>query len=137
MLKEWVYTFAHDTKVHIALFIVIVDILFGVAAAAKSNHNFRFSYLADFARNDILEKLLPYFALYVLALVAGSTDIVIPGLDFGVFAGATYVALVVALTASILNSLNELGITTKLSAKMNPGAALAVFGSENSSPPKD
>lgn len=132
MLRTWLQTFAHDNKVHVALILVAADLILGVIAAFKAG-NFRFSYLADFLRNDILFKLLPYFAMYVLALVSGGVDIVIPGLDFGFLAGAAYATLVAAIGASILNSVYEL----KIIPKKPQALALAVAGSENSAPPKD
>lgn len=133
MLHTWVTTFAHDEKVKVALFLVLVDLVLGVAASFKQG-TFKFNYLADFAKNDILGKLVPYFALYVLALVAGSADIVIPGLDFGVFAGAAYVALVAAMSASILGSLAGLGITNKLQAKLGAKVNQAVFAGDPRTP---
>ena len=108
MFRQWLLEFANDTKVHAALFLVAADFLLGVAAAFRVG-DFRMSYVADFMKNDVLGKLIPYLGFYVLALVAGQVDIVIPGLDFGVLAGAAYVALVAALTGSILNSVRQLG----------------------------
>jgi Bacteriophage holin family len=133
MIQQWVSTFAHDGKVQAAVFLVIVDLLLGVSAAIK-NGTFKFNYLMDFAKQDILGKLIPYFALYVISLVAGNTDIVIPGLDFGFFAGTAYVALVAAMSASILGSLSDLGITTKLQEKLNPRANLALFAADPRTP---
>src|SRR4051794_32557936 len=111
-LQNWVHTFAGDTKVHIALLLVLADFIFGVSAAVKTG-TFRLSYVSDFFRNDILFKLLPYFTLYVLALVAGNEEIIIPGLDFGLLAGAAYATAVAAWVASILGSLREIGLTPK------------------------
>ena len=103
----WLQTFAHDTKVHIALVLVVVDIVLGIAAALKLKA-FTLSYVADFARNDFLYKLIPYYVIYVLALVAGGTDIV-PTVDFGILAGAFYAFIVAAWVGSILASLAVLG----------------------------
>ena len=111
MLQAWLLEFANDTKVHIALLLVAADLVLGISAAVfNKTQTFKMSFIADILRKDILGKLVPYFALYTLALVAGSEDIVIPGLDFGVLAGAAYALLVVALTGSILNSVRDLGI---------------------------
>lgn len=136
MLNVWIHTFANDSKVHIALLLVIADFIFGVGDAVKK-HNFRFSYVADFARNDLLFKLVPYFVLYVFALVAGNENLVIPGLDFGVLAGAAYVALVAAWTASILNSLAGIGLGGDLAQNLNTRMKVALFADENAAPPKD
>lgn len=131
MLNVWLHTFANDTKVHIALILVLADFVLGVIAALKVG-NFRFSYVADFLRNDILFKLVPYFALYALALVAGGTSVVIPGLDFGVLAGAAYAVLVAAWVGSIVSSVRTLGI-----ASAAPNKTANVLGPENAAPPKD
>ena len=136
MLQTWLNTFLHDQKVHVALLLVAADLVFGVAAAFKEG-NFRFSYVADFLRNDILQKLLPYFGIYVFALIAGGTSVVIPGLDFGLIAGAVYALVVAAWVASILGSIAVLfpGVAAKASAGKSK-AATALFGSENAAPPK-
>jgi hypothetical protein len=129
MFRQWLLEFAHDTKVHIALFLVAADFLLGVTAAFRKG-NFRMSYVADFLRNDVIGKLVPYFVFYVLALVAGQVDVVIPGLDFGIIAGAAYVTLVAAMTGSILNSVRE--ITTAPSQPTpKQSFAEAVAGDEN------
>jgi len=133
MIQQWVSTFAHDGKVQAAIFLVVVDLILGVTAAVK-NGTFKFNYLMDFAKQDVLGKLIPYFALYVIALVAGNTDIVIPGLDFGVIAGAAYVTLVAAMSASILGSISDLGLTTKLQEKLGAKANLALFSADPRTP---
>lgn len=103
--------FVHDSKVHIALLLIALDFLFGVGAAVKMGV-FRLSYIMDFLRNDILFKLLPYFALYWGAIIAGNEDFVIPGFDLGLIAGSIYVGLIAAWVGSILNSLAELRLPT-------------------------
>lgn len=122
MLQVWLHTFAADDKVHIALLLVLADFIFGVAAAVKAN-SFRLSFVADLLRKDILGKLLPYFGLYAMALVAGNIDVVIPGLDFGVLAGAAYALLVAALVGSILSSVRTLGVETLPPAVAAPESA--------------
>lgn len=131
MIQVWLHTFLHDDKVIAAFLLVALDFVFGVAAAVKMG-TFRFSYLSDFLRNDILFKLLPYYVLYVAALVAGGVDIVIPGLDLGVIAGLAYATLVAAWVASILASLYQL----KVVASNPPTLKTAVLAPENASPPK-
>jgi hypothetical protein len=111
MLQSWLSQFAHDTKVQAIILLLIADFVLGVAAALKKG-TFRFSYVADLLKNDVLGKVLPYFAFYVLALVAGNFKIVIPGLDFGLIAGAAYALVVAALGGSVLSSISELGFST-------------------------
>ena len=119
--------FFNDDKVAIALLVVALDFLLGVIVAFKVGV-FRLSYISDFLRNDVMFKLLPYFIFYAGAIVAGQAELVIPGLDMGVVAGAAYVALMAAFVGSILNSARELGFV--------PSMPDALAGGENSAPPK-
>ncbi len=122
MIQTWLHTFASDTKVHVALLLVLADFVLGVGSALKRG-SFRLAYVADLLKNDILGKLLPYLGFYILALVAGGIKILpIPGLDFGFLAGSAYVVLVTAMTASILNSAKELGVPV---VKSLPGSVTA------------
>lgn len=130
MIQAWVSIFFHDDKVKAALLLVTLDFIFGVIAAVKLG-TLRLSYLADFLRNDILFKLVPYFLMYVAALVAGGVDIVIPGFDLGAVAGVTYAAVVIAWVASILASLRALGFQQGAPLKVE-----TVLGAENAAPPK-
>lgn len=108
MIQQWLVIFAHDTKVHVAIALVALDFILGCAAALYVG-NFRLAYVAQVLRSDVLGKLLPYLAFYVVALVAGSEEwLPIPGLDFGFLAGAAYLTLVTAISASILNSLKQI-----------------------------
>lgn len=134
---QLLHAFFEDDKVMIALILIAVDFLLGIAAAVKGK-TFRLSYLADFARNDVLFKLLPYFVVYSAALVAGSKDIVIPGLDLGVVAGAVYAGLVIAWVGSIVSSLGELGLPVPgvATVSRDPAAPVSAFGGENAGPPK-
>lgn len=99
--------FFEDGKVKILLVLIALDLLLGSLSALKRG-TFRLSYFADFLKNDVLWKLVPYFGLYFGALVAGEADIGVEGFDLGLLAGAAYVACVIAWTGSILNSLAEL-----------------------------
>lgn len=129
-MQIWLNTFAHDTKVHIALLLVAADFVFGVLAAIKTG-KFRLSYVSDFLRNDVLFKLVPYFALYSMALTAGNATIGLP-IDFGDLAGIAYVAVVAAWAASILSSLNTLGFEKGGAQSLKT----ALLGAENTAPPK-
>lgn len=125
-----IHAFASDTKVHVALLLVAIDFVLGGAAAFKLS-TFRLSYIADFLRNDIAFKLLPYFFIFAAALVAGSESIIIPGLDLSIVADGAYGVLVLAWVGSVLNSIRDLGfMPTSLSRQ-------AVSGAENAAPPKD
>jgi hypothetical protein len=128
-----------DMKFQVALVVIFVDFVLGVIAALKLG-TFRLSYLGDFGRNDVLFKLVPWLVVYVAAEFAGHQQLVIPGVDLGVAAGAVYVAMLASWTGSILTSLAELGFDTA-----NAPAALAArygkfpswaAGPENAAPPK-
>lgn len=105
----WFNTFVHDDKVLVVLLLVAIDFVLGVLAALKT-HTFKMHYVAQFAQDDILAKVVPYFVVYAGALTAGHTNIIIPGLDLGIVAGAVYVAVVAAMVASIYGSLRQLGL---------------------------
>jgi hypothetical protein len=111
MIRQWLVEFADDTKVHILLLLLVADFALGVGASLKPPVTFRLSYVADLLKRDLLGKVIPYFAVYVLALVQGNEDLVIPGLDFGLIAGAAYALAVGAMAGSILNSAAKLGLS--------------------------
>lgn len=135
------HAFFVDMKLQIALVVIFVDFVFGILAALKLG-NFRLSYFADFGRNDVLFKLVPWLVIYVASKFAGHQQLVIPGVDLGVAAMAIYVASVAAWTGSISNSLAELGFSTPQRAQK---ALAARYGKlpawlaapENNAPPKD
>lgn len=126
MLGVWLRTFAHDGKVHVLLLLIVIDFILGVIAAFNVG-TFRFSYVSDFLRNDILFKIIPYFTVYAASIVAGGVDIVIPGLDFGFISDSVFSLIVVALVGSIFSSLADLHLF-KVPA--------AIGGSENTGPPR-
>ena len=119
-----------DMRFQAAIVLIVLDVAFGVLAALKL-HTFRLSYFADFGRNDIAFKLLPWAGLYVAAKFAGDQQLVIPGVDLDSAQNAMYVAIVAAWGASLLSSFKELGIPVARDAP--PSLA----GEENAAPPKD
>lgn len=120
---QMLHTFLTDKKVEAAFLVVLLDLVLGITAAVSTG-TFKLSYVADFLKNDVAFKLVPYFGLYAAAIIAGGTDIVIPGLDLGVLAGGAYVLVMGAWVASILSSLTELGI--------GKGISKAIAGGEHS-----
>lgn len=124
-MREFIHSFAADTRLHIALLLILLDFVLGVLAAYKLG-TFRMSYLADFFRNDIAFKVFPWFILYCMAKVAGQEALVIPGLDLQVIEYAAYGVLVIAWVGSILNSLAEFGLAQGRSQSVRE----AVFGGE-------
>lgn len=139
-LSDALHALFVDMKLQIALVVIFVDFVLGVLAALKLG-TFRLSYFADFCRNDILFKLAPWGVVYVASKFAGHQQLVIPGVDLGVAAGAVYVAVMASWTGSIINSLAELGFNTAAQARTltaRYGAfPVALSGPENAAPPKD
>lgn len=129
MVGIWLRAFAHDEKVQILLLLLLIlDLPLGILASLRVG-NFRLSYIADFLRNDVLFKVVPYFFVYAASIVAGNTDILVPGFDFGFIAGGAYAFVIAGLVGSILSSLKTLGFLNGLTDKL--------AGSENAAPPKD
>lgn len=116
-----------DLKLQAALAVIFVDFVLGVICAVKLN-TFRLSYIADFAKNDVLEKLVPWGVLYVASKFAGHQQIVIPGIDLGTAAMAIYVVIIGAWTGSIASSLAQLGLPSPVGKK--PFGQF-IFGPEN------
>lgn len=114
-----------------AVALIALDFVLGVIAAWRLG-TFRLSYVADFLRNDVAFKLLPWASLAIAAQFAGSQQIVIPGLDLAMIAGAVYVAIVAAWVASILGSLKGAGLPIPDIPGQN-----SVIADENAAPPKD
>lgn len=104
-----VHSFWNDERVQVAFLLVVLDLFLGVIAAVKMG-TFRLSFVSDVLRNDVLFKVLPFFALYAGYKYAGNADIVIPGLDLEVVMNAAWVVVLAALVGSLVNSLRDLNI---------------------------
>lgn|SRR5574337_106837 len=106
-------SFFHDTRVQILFLLVALDIVLGVIAAifAKGKAGqFGLSFLADFGRNDLLGKLLPFAVVYAGYKYASGANIVIPGFDMQVAMDAMFALVLAALVGSLLGSLKQLNI---------------------------
>jgi hypothetical protein len=99
-----------DTQLQTILLLVVLDLVLGVLAALKLGQ-FKLAYLANFARNDVLAKALPWAALDVGAVIAGSAHLLIPGFDLTNTAHAAFALVAAALVGSILGSVKELGLS--------------------------
>lgn len=108
-MAQFFHSFFEDARVQITLLLIALDLVLGVAASVKAG-NFRLSYVADFLRNDVLGKVLPFATLYAGYKYAGSADIVIPGVDLEVIMNGAWVIVLGALGGSLLNSLKDLGL---------------------------
>lgn len=105
----------NDTRVQIALLLLVLDFLLGTVAALVDNtQGFRLSFIADTMRNDVLGKMVPFFILYGGYLYAANADLVIPGLDMEVLMNAAWVVVLAAFVGSILKSVTDLGLFKQL-----------------------
>ena len=95
--------FTEDPTVIAISILVALDVVLGVLSALVRK-TFKLVLIGDFLRADVLGKLLPYYAVWAAVHVTG--DVMLG--DFGVIEETTGAAAVLALSASILNSLNEL-----------------------------
>lgn len=108
---NWLHAAFEDTRVQIALLLLVLDFVLGTIAAFVDNtQGFRLSYWADTMRTDVLGKMVPFFVIYGGYLYAANADLVIPGLDMEVLMNASWVVVLAAFVGSILNSLKDLGL---------------------------
>lgn len=112
--------FTEDPTVVLLGALVGLDVVLGVLSALVRK-TFKFVLIADFLRADVLGKLLPYYAVWAAVHVTGDVTIG----DFGVIEETTGAAAVLALSASILNSLNELRLGAPESASTSATEVLA------------
>lgn len=121
-ISDILHQFATDTQTKTILLLIGADLILGVLAAFKAG-TFKLTYVANFARNDLLGKVVPFFAVDALAMVAGSTDVVIPGLDLSIVADGMFVAVTAAMVGSLVSSLTDLGVA--LPASLGRGTSAA------------
>jgi hypothetical protein len=100
--------FADDPTVIALAVLVGLDLVLGVSAAVK-NGVFRLSYVADVLRNDVLGKVIPYYAVWAAVHISG--DVMIS--DFGVIEETAGGLAVAAVGGSVFNSLRDLGLWDK------------------------
>ena len=106
-MSEALRAFALDDQLHLALVLIALDLVLGVGAAFKAD-TFRLSYFADFARQDILGKVFPWFVLFAAGYLAPGADI--GGLSVEDIADGVWVGVVAALVGSITSSLAVFGV---------------------------
>lgn len=104
MFAQLLNLFISDATVKTLGVLLAVDIVVGIAASLKAK-TFSFGYLHAFLIDDVLAKLVPFFAIYAAAKAGLSNDW-FEGLRDVIFA-----TLVAGFMASILKSLQDLGFT--------------------------
>lgn len=107
-VDQIIHAVATDSQTQTVLGLILLDLVLGVAAAIKLG-TFALSYVANFARNDVLSKAVPFFVVDAFAAVAGSTSIVVDQLDLTNVAHGMFVAVTAAMVGSVVSSLKDLG----------------------------
>jgi hypothetical protein len=109
-LGALLHSFVQGQEFQSVVLLVLLDFVLGVCAALKLG-TFALSYVANFARNDVLSKVVPFFILNSAALVAGSHNMLsIPEFDLNNVKDAAYGVIVAAMVGSIVTSLADLGL---------------------------
>lgn len=115
-MRQLVQAFANDPGVLGLSALVALDFILGVCAGIVKRR-FRLAFVADFLRNDVLGKLVPYFAVWAVVHVGG--DLQIDG--YGAIEEGTLALALAAVGASAAGSLHELGLLKGLPATIVGG----------------
>ena len=102
--------FAHDKQVGLVIMLIIADFVFGLIAAFKLG-TFRLTYFSNFAKNDLLGKVVPWFGVFFLDKASHAAAIVGP-VDWSAVDTAVFVAVTGAMAGSIFSSLMDLKLPT-------------------------
>ena len=73
-LQNLIDAFASDETVQVVAALIVVDFVLGVSAGVKAGA-FRFGWVADFLRNDVLGKVVPYFAVWAAVRIGGDFEV--------------------------------------------------------------
>ncbi len=106
-IPDAVNSFAHDKQLQAVLVLIVLDILLGIVAAVKLGM-FAFSKISAFLKDDVLGKVVPWFAIFAAAKFAPSVDVL--GIDLNQLQTVFWAAVVVALVASLAASADDLGV---------------------------
>lgn len=128
MLNALLNAFTADPTVKVILILIPLDLALGVLAAFKLG-TFRLSYVADFLRNDVLGKAIPYFALWA-ALHVTDWDFTLISGNFDVIEEAAGALAILALSGSLFKSLADLGLGGAPPAKKDQTLGSALAGAD-------
>jgi hypothetical protein len=107
-IQEVVQEFAHDKQLHAVLVLIALDLILGVVAAVKLG-TFALSKISGFLKDDVLGKVVPWFVIFSAAKFAPSVDVL--GIDLNQVQTVLWALVTAALVASLLASLNDLGVS--------------------------
>ena len=103
-----IQSFAHDKQLGLVLTLIVADFVLGVLAAFKMG-TFRLTYIANFVHNDLLGKVVPWFAVFALDKSTHAAGIVGP-VDFNQANLVAFGLVSAAMVGSIMSSLMDLGV---------------------------
>lgn len=106
-LPQILHDFVTDKQVTLVAILIAADLVFGIAAALKLG-TFNLSYIATFLKDDVLGKVVPWFALFAFSKVSPGN--LVAGIDFGALATSAFVLVTAALAGSLVSSLADLGV---------------------------
>ena len=102
-----VSAFVNDDTFKAVVVLVVLDIVLGVGASVKAGQ-FAFAKVVGFLRDDVLGKVLPWFAIYAAAKWA--PDVSVLGVDMDAIQKVVFAAVVIALVGSLTSSIADLGL---------------------------
>lgn len=105
--QEVVRQFVDDKQLQAVVVLIALDVVVGIIAAVRLGE-FAFSKVAVFLKDDVLGKVIPWFAVFSAAKLAPSVDIL--GIDLNQIQTGLWVAVGAALAFSLVSSLNDLGL---------------------------
>ncbi len=117
-IQEVVRLFADDKQLHAVIVLIALDLVLGVIAAVRTGA-FAFSKISAFLKDDVLSKVLPWFAVFATAKFAPSVDIA--GVDLNQIQTVLWALVTAALVFSLTSSLNDLGLGKTLPKAVTTG----------------
>lgn len=120
-IAQAISSFANDKQLQAVLILIVLDVILGIIAAVKKNE-FAFTKVAGFLKDDVLGKVVPWFAVFAAAKFAPDVDVL--GIDLNQVQTVFWAAVVVALVASLASSAADLGVSLprSLATGENEGA---------------
>lgn len=107
-IAQAISEFANDKQLQAVLVLIVLDIILGVIASIKLG-TFAFTKVAAFLKDDVLGKVVPWFAVFAAAKFAPDVDVL--GIDLNQIQTVFWAAVVVALVASLASSASDLGVS--------------------------
>lgn len=127
-IAEVASSFAHDGYFQAVLVLIALDLLLGIIASVKTGE-FKFSWIAHFAQDDIVGKVFPWFLIFAASKYA--PNVAVLGIDLTSIEKVVFAAVAAALGGSLLSSLKDLGLPLPA-----PSALPKMFGGEREPPPE-